>query len=101
MLLYSVQHLFLALVNIFLTIYPGDGGKEKRIPLIQGPSDTRDLHNSKWLKESRKPESLFAPDWLAFTIQIPQCKDYSFSSGKCQILGKNVPRRRWKNFMSM
>ncbi|XP_034278408.1 intermembrane lipid transfer protein VPS13B isoform X3 [Pantherophis guttatus] len=60
---------------------PGDGGKEKRIPLIQGPSDTRDLHNSKWLKESRKPESLFAPDWLAFTIQIPQCKDYSFSSG--------------------
>ncbi|XP_039184818.1 vacuolar protein sorting-associated protein 13B isoform X2 [Crotalus tigris] len=60
---------------------PGDGGKEKRIPLIQGPSDTRDLHNSKWLKESRKPESLFAPDWLAFTIQIPQCKDYSYSSG--------------------
>ncbi|XP_070604208.1 intermembrane lipid transfer protein VPS13B isoform X5 [Erythrolamprus reginae] len=60
---------------------PGDGGKEKRIPLIQGPSDTRDLHNSKWLKESRKPESLFAPDWLAFTIQIPQCKDFSYSSG--------------------
>ncbi|XP_032078655.1 vacuolar protein sorting-associated protein 13B isoform X3 [Thamnophis elegans] len=60
---------------------PGEGGKEKRIPLIQGPSDTRDLHNSKWLKESRKPESLFAPDWLAFTIQIPQCKDYSYSSG--------------------
>ncbi|XP_053101128.1 intermembrane lipid transfer protein VPS13B isoform X3 [Hemicordylus capensis] len=60
---------------------PGDGGKEKLIPLIQGPSDTRDLHSSKWLNESRKPESLLAPDLLAFTIQIPQHKDYSYSSG--------------------
>uniref|UniRef100_A0A8D2L3K4 Vacuolar protein sorting 13 homolog B n=1 Tax=Varanus komodoensis TaxID=61221 RepID=A0A8D2L3K4_VARKO len=60
---------------------PGDGGKEKLIPLIQGPSDTRDLHSSKWLNESRKPESLLAPDLLAFTIQIPQPKDYSYSSG--------------------
>ncbi|XP_066482661.1 intermembrane lipid transfer protein VPS13B isoform X2 [Tiliqua scincoides] len=60
---------------------PGDGGKEKLIPLIQGPSDTRDLHSSKWLNESRKPESLLAPDLLAFTIQIPQNMDYSYSSG--------------------
>nr|XP_003226657.1 PREDICTED: vacuolar protein sorting-associated protein 13B isoform X1 [Anolis carolinensis] len=60
---------------------PGDGGKEKRIPLIQGPSDTRDLHSSKWLNESRKPESILAPDLLAFTVQIPQHKDYSYSSG--------------------
>ncbi|XP_061851653.1 intermembrane lipid transfer protein VPS13B isoform X1 [Colius striatus] len=60
---------------------PGDGGKEKLIPLIQGPSDTRDLHSSKWLNESRKPESLLAPDLIAFTIQIPQYMDYCHNSG--------------------
>nr|XP_009674278.1 PREDICTED: vacuolar protein sorting-associated protein 13B isoform X3 [Struthio camelus australis] len=60
---------------------PGDGGKEKLIPLIQGPSDTRDLHSSKWLSESRKPESLLAPDLVAFTIQIPQYMDYCHNSG--------------------
>ncbi|XP_068017257.1 intermembrane lipid transfer protein VPS13B isoform X4 [Melanerpes formicivorus] len=60
---------------------PGDGGKEKLIPLIQGPSDTRDLHSSKWLNESRKPESLLAPDLVAFTIQIPQYTDYCPNSG--------------------
>ncbi|XP_064363745.1 intermembrane lipid transfer protein VPS13B isoform X4 [Dromaius novaehollandiae] len=60
---------------------PGDGGKEKLIPLIQGPSDTRDLHSSKWLNESRKPESLLAPDLVAFTIQIPQYMDYCHNSG--------------------
>ncbi|XP_074741394.1 intermembrane lipid transfer protein VPS13B isoform X5 [Strix uralensis] len=60
---------------------PGDGGKEKLIPLIQGPSDTRDLHSSKWLNESRKPESLFAPDLVAFTVQIPQYMDYCHNSG--------------------
>ncbi|XP_019383541.1 PREDICTED: vacuolar protein sorting-associated protein 13B isoform X4 [Gavialis gangeticus] len=60
---------------------PGDGGKEKLIPLIQGPSDTRDLHSSKWLNESRKPESLLGPDLVAFTIQIPQCMDYCHNSG--------------------
>ncbi|KYO29383.1 vacuolar protein sorting-associated protein 13B isoform A [Alligator mississippiensis] len=59
----------------------GDGGKEKLIPLIQGPSDTRDLHSSKWLNESRKPESLLAPDLVAFTIQIPRCMDYCHNSG--------------------
>ncbi|XP_074879781.1 intermembrane lipid transfer protein VPS13B isoform X6 [Buteo buteo] len=60
---------------------PGDCGKEKLIPLIQGPSDTRDLHSSKWLNESRKPESLLAPDLVAFTIQIPQYMDYCHNSG--------------------
>ncbi|XP_062426455.1 intermembrane lipid transfer protein VPS13B isoform X6 [Rhea pennata] len=69
-----------ALLNeIFQT--SGDGGKEKLIPLIQGPSDTRDLHSSKWLNESRKPESLLAPDLVAFTIQIPQYMDYCHNSG--------------------
>ncbi|XP_062915876.1 intermembrane lipid transfer protein VPS13B-like isoform X2 [Mobula hypostoma] len=58
-----------------------DGMKEKLIPLIQGPSDTRDLHKSKWLNESRKPESLLAPDLLAFTIQIPLHMDSYHSSG--------------------
>ncbi|XP_074842974.1 intermembrane lipid transfer protein VPS13B isoform X3 [Carettochelys insculpta] len=60
---------------------PGGGGKEKLIPLIQGPSDTRDLHSSKWLNESRKPESLLAPDLVAFTIQSPQCMNYCHNSG--------------------
>ncbi|NXA45453.1 VP13B protein, partial [Nothocercus julius] len=69
---------------------PGDPGKEKLIPLIQGPSDTRDLHSSKWLNESRKPESLLAPDLVVFTIQIPQCMDYCHNSGAvllCSIQG--------------
>uniref|UniRef100_A0A8C8S293 Vacuolar protein sorting 13 homolog B n=1 Tax=Pelusios castaneus TaxID=367368 RepID=A0A8C8S293_9SAUR len=60
---------------------PGGAGKEKLIPLIQGPSDTRDLHSSKWLNESRKPESLLAPDLVAFTIQSPQYMDYCHNSG--------------------
>ncbi|XP_043543606.1 vacuolar protein sorting-associated protein 13B-like isoform X3 [Chiloscyllium plagiosum] len=58
-----------------------DGMKEKLIPLIQGPSDTRELHKSKWLNESRKPESLFAPDLITFTIQIPQQMDSYHNSG--------------------
>ncbi|XP_069477524.1 intermembrane lipid transfer protein VPS13B isoform X2 [Ambystoma mexicanum] len=60
---------------------PGDSGKEKLIPLIQGPSDTKDLHRSKWLNESRKPESLLGPDLMAFTVQIPQQMDYCHNSG--------------------
>lgn len=58
-----------------------DGRKEKLIPLIQGPSDTRELHKSKWLNESRKPESLLAPDLLAFTIQVPLQMDSYHNSG--------------------
>ncbi|KAE8599301.1 hypothetical protein XENTR_v10017132 [Xenopus tropicalis] len=60
---------------------PGEVGKEKLIPLIQGPSDTRDLHRSMWLRESRKPESLLGPDLIAFTIQVPEQMDYCHSSG--------------------
>ncbi|KAM9098430.1 vacuolar protein sorting-associated protein 13B isoform X7 [Sarcophilus harrisii] len=60
---------------------PGENGKEKLIPLIQGPSDTKDLHSRKWLNESRKPESLLAPDLIAFTVQIPQSVDYCHNSG--------------------
>uniref|UniRef100_A0A673U4V9 Vacuolar protein sorting 13 homolog B n=1 Tax=Suricata suricatta TaxID=37032 RepID=A0A673U4V9_SURSU len=60
---------------------PGDNGKEKLIPLLQGPSDTKDLHSSKWLNESRKPESLLAPDLIAFTVQVPQYMDYCHNSG--------------------
>ncbi|XP_073535716.1 intermembrane lipid transfer protein VPS13B isoform X2 [Phyllobates terribilis] len=60
---------------------PGDIGKEKLIPLVQGPSDTTDLHMSKWLKESRKPDSLLGPDLIAFTIQVPKQMDYCHSSG--------------------
>ncbi|KAM4705859.1 intermembrane lipid transfer protein VPS13B [Rhinophrynus dorsalis] len=60
---------------------PGEMGKEKLIPIIQGPSDTRDLHQSKWLRESRKPESLLGPDLIAFTVQVPEHTDYCHSSG--------------------
>lgn len=72
---------------------PGDSGKEKLIPLLQGPSDTRDLHSSKWLNESRKPESLLAPDLIAFTIQVPQYMDYCHHSGAvflCSVQGLAV-----------
>ncbi|XP_029418619.1 vacuolar protein sorting-associated protein 13B isoform X3 [Nannospalax galili] len=69
---------------------PGDNGKEKLIPLFQGPSDTKDLHSTKWLNESRKPESLLAPDLLAFTVQVPQYMDYCHHSGAvflCSVQG--------------
>ncbi|KAF6100004.1 hypothetical protein HJG60_011720 [Phyllostomus discolor] len=72
---------------------PGDSGKEKLIPLLQGPSDTKDLHSSKWLNESRKPESLLAPDLIAFTVQVPQYMDYCHSSGAvllCSVEGLAV-----------
>ncbi|XP_041104665.1 vacuolar protein sorting-associated protein 13B-like isoform X3 [Polyodon spathula] len=55
--------------------------KEKLVPLIQGPSDTKELHMSKWLNESRKPESLLAPDLLAFTVQVPQPMEHCNNSG--------------------
>ncbi|KAM9626509.1 intermembrane lipid transfer protein VPS13B isoform 2-T3 [Trichechus inunguis] len=72
---------------------PGDSGKEKLIPLLQGPSDTKDLHSSKWLNESRKPESLLAPDLIAFTVQVPQHMDYCHNSGAvllCSVQGLAV-----------
>ncbi|XP_069847231.1 intermembrane lipid transfer protein VPS13B isoform X1 [Dipodomys merriami] len=72
---------------------PGDSGKEKLVPLLQGPSDTKDLHSTKWLNETRKPESLLAPDLVAFTIQVPQHMDYCHSSGAvllCSIQGLAV-----------
>nr|XP_025726689.1 vacuolar protein sorting-associated protein 13B isoform X5 [Callorhinus ursinus] len=72
---------------------PGDSGKEKLIPLLQGPSDTKDLHSSKWLNESRRPESLLAPDLIAFTVQVPQYMDYCHNSGAvllCSVQGVAV-----------
>ncbi|XP_055478364.1 intermembrane lipid transfer protein VPS13B [Psammomys obesus] len=72
---------------------PGDSGKERLVPLLQGPSDTRDLHCTKWLNESRKPESLLAPDLIAFTIQVPHSMDYCHHSGAvflCSIQGLAV-----------
>ncbi|XP_056290642.1 intermembrane lipid transfer protein VPS13B-like isoform X3 [Pseudoliparis swirei] len=59
----------------------GEGVKEKLVPLIQGPSDTRELHESRWLNEIRKPESLLAPDLLAFSVQVPQQGDDCRNSG--------------------
>ena len=60
----------------------GEGVKEKLVPLIQGPSDTKELHMSRWLNEIRKPESLLAPDLLAFSVQVPQQGDDCRNSGK-------------------
>uniref|UniRef100_A0A665TE46 Vacuolar protein sorting 13 homolog B n=1 Tax=Echeneis naucrates TaxID=173247 RepID=A0A665TE46_ECHNA len=57
------------------------GVKEKLVPLIQGPSDTKELHMSRWLNELRKPESLLAPDLLAFSILVPQQEDNCRNSG--------------------
>lgn len=59
----------------------GEGNKEKLVPLIQGPSDTKELHMSRWLNEIRKPESLLAPDLLAFSVQVPQQGDDCRNSG--------------------
>ncbi|XP_028325510.1 vacuolar protein sorting-associated protein 13B isoform X2 [Gouania willdenowi] len=59
----------------------GEGTKEKLIPLIQGPSDTKELHTSRWLNEIRKPESLLAPDLLSFSVQVPQQGDDCRNSG--------------------
>ncbi|XP_024861021.1 vacuolar protein sorting-associated protein 13B isoform X2 [Kryptolebias marmoratus] len=59
----------------------GEGVKEKLVPLIQGPSDTKELHMSRWLNEIRKPESLLAPDLLAFSVQVPQQGDDCRNSG--------------------
>ncbi|XP_069393279.1 intermembrane lipid transfer protein VPS13B isoform X6 [Paralichthys olivaceus] len=59
----------------------GDGVKEKLVPLIQGPSDTKELHMSRWLNEIRKPESLLAPDLLAFSVLVPQQGDSCRNSG--------------------
>uniref|UniRef100_A0A671VBR1 Vacuolar protein sorting 13 homolog B n=1 Tax=Sparus aurata TaxID=8175 RepID=A0A671VBR1_SPAAU len=57
------------------------GVKEKLVPLVQGPSDTKELHMSRWLNEIRKPESLLAPDLLAFSVQVPQQGDDCRNSG--------------------
>ncbi|XP_034029740.1 LOW QUALITY PROTEIN: vacuolar protein sorting-associated protein 13B-like [Thalassophryne amazonica] len=58
-----------------------DGVKEKLVPLLQGPSDTKELYTSRWLNEIRKPESLLAPDLLAFSVQVPQARDDCRNSG--------------------
>ena len=81
-------YIFFFLDNLIFHTFvcSADSGKEKLIPLLQGPSDTKDLHSSKWLNESRKPESLLAPDLIAFTVQVPQCMDYCHSSGKYTII---------------
>ncbi|GLD48665.1 vacuolar protein sorting-associated protein 13B isoform X1 [Lates japonicus] len=59
----------------------GEGVKEKLVPLIQGPSDTKELHMSRWLNEIRKPESLLAPDLLVFSVLVPQQEDNCRNSG--------------------
>ncbi|XP_062394523.1 intermembrane lipid transfer protein VPS13B-like isoform X2 [Sardina pilchardus] len=63
------------------TLGSAEGQKERLVPLIQGPSDTKELHQSRWLNELRKPESLLAPDLLAFSIQVPQQGDDCRNSG--------------------
>lgn len=69
----------------------GEGLKEKLFPLIQGPSDTKELHMSRWLNEIRKPESLLAPDLLAFSVQVPQQGDDCRNSGKVLLIRRLYP----------
>ncbi|KAF3691535.1 Vacuolar protein sorting-associated protein 13B Cohen syndrome protein 1 [Channa argus] len=59
----------------------GEGMKEKLVPLLQGPSDTKELHISRWLSEIRKPESLLAPDLLVFSVLVPQQGEDCRNSG--------------------
>ncbi|XP_042596236.1 vacuolar protein sorting-associated protein 13B-like [Cyprinus carpio] len=49
-----------------------EGQKDQLVPLVQGPSDTTDLHTSRWLSGSRKPASLLSPDLLQISLQLPQ-----------------------------
>ncbi|KAA0702553.1 Vacuolar protein sorting-associated protein 13B [Triplophysa tibetana] len=49
-----------------------EGQKEQLVSLLQGPSDTTDLHSSRWLSGSRKPASLLSPDLLQVSLQLPQ-----------------------------
>ncbi|XP_056617879.1 intermembrane lipid transfer protein VPS13B-like isoform X2 [Triplophysa dalaica] len=49
-----------------------EGQKEQLVSLVQGPSDTTDLHSSRWLNGSRKPASLLSPDLLQVSLQLPQ-----------------------------
>ncbi|KAJ8013405.1 hypothetical protein DPEC_G00052920 [Dallia pectoralis] len=58
-----------------------DGVKDKLVPLFQCPSDTKELHQRRWLNEIRKPESLLAPDFLTFSLQIPHQGDDCRNSG--------------------
>ncbi|XP_054637998.1 intermembrane lipid transfer protein VPS13B-like isoform X1 [Dunckerocampus dactyliophorus] len=58
-----------------------EGVKERLVPLIQGPSDTKELHMRRWLNEIRKPESLLAPDLLTFSVQVPQKGENCRNSG--------------------
>ncbi|KAG5856963.1 hypothetical protein ANANG_G00013500 [Anguilla anguilla] len=69
-----------------------EGGKEKLVPLIQGPSDTKELHMRKWLNEIRKPESLLAPDLLAFSIQVPQQGEDCRNSALLWVRGREASR---------
>lgn len=76
------------MLNCHFTLIAGsaDGVKEKLVPLIQGPSDTKELHMSRWLNEIRKPESLLAPDLLAFSVQVPHQEDDCRNSGRVCLL---------------
>ncbi|XP_037389974.1 vacuolar protein sorting-associated protein 13B isoform X3 [Pygocentrus nattereri] len=46
--------------------------REQLVVVLQGPSDTQELYSRQWLNESRRPQSLLAPDLLTFSLQIPQ-----------------------------
>lgn len=83
---YCVHGVKMSLSNVLIYLHScvlglGEGVKEKLVPLIQGPSDTKELHMSRWLNEIRKPESLLAPDLLAFSVQVPSQGDDCRNSG--------------------
>ncbi|KAI4881788.1 hypothetical protein NFI96_011483 [Prochilodus magdalenae] len=63
------------------TLGVSEGQREQVVVVLQGPSDTQELYSKQWLMESRRPQSLLAPDLLTFSLQIPQ------SAGDCRNSG--------------
>uniref|UniRef100_A0A8B9JSN2 Vacuolar protein sorting 13 homolog B n=1 Tax=Astyanax mexicanus TaxID=7994 RepID=A0A8B9JSN2_ASTMX len=62
------------------------GQKEQLVVLLQGPSDTRELYSRQWLSESRRPQSLLAPDLLTFSLQVPHPAEDCRNSGAVMLV---------------
>ncbi|XP_066525855.1 intermembrane lipid transfer protein VPS13B-like isoform X2 [Hoplias malabaricus] len=63
-----------------------EGQREQLVVVLQGPSDTQELYSRQWLSESRRPQSLLAPDLLTFSLQIPQTDTDCRNSGAVMLI---------------
>uniref|UniRef100_A0A8B9JRE5 Vacuolar protein sorting 13 homolog B n=1 Tax=Astyanax mexicanus TaxID=7994 RepID=A0A8B9JRE5_ASTMX len=68
------------------TLGVSEGQKEQLVVLLQGPSDTRELYSRQWLSESRRPQSLLAPDLLTFSLQVPHPAEDCRNSGAVMLV---------------